>query len=717
LKSNFAFSVLAFFAVGSVCVPNRVSAQTIAYRSTNLASDVNVPGFANQVNTRLQNAWGIAFLSGQSFFITNTENGQVTTHDATGSSTLPASFSVPDPRGNGPNAPIGIVADTNSFFGSRSFVQPFILATQDGNIFLWGPDANGDFPSEATLALDHALSGAVYTGIAILTPDCCAPFLAVANFHTGLVEPYNVTFSPVAPPGSFTDPNLPAGYAPYGMQVIGSQVFVTYAFQDASRQAPIVGAGNGIVSVFDLAGNFVRRFATSGPLNAPWGITQASATFGPFSNDILIGNAGDGTISAFDLVNGAFVGQLKDGDGNMLADSGLHALTFRPDGFGGDRNTLYFTAGINGGQDGLFGAIVAGLVSSTRVSGQFTVADNTARFTATVAADPGNVGVPTGTVAFLDGSVPLGTASLIDGVATLDSTLTSVGTHVITAQFSGDATFLPSSSQTEVQVTGAATTLILAAPANAIPGAAVTLTATVNSGEGTPTGQILFFDGNSGVGAAPLDDSGVAILRVDTLSVGTHSLVASYAGDDKFSASTSAPVTITIANRDFAVAAAPPTATVTAGQSALFNITVTPAGGFTDPVTFSCPALTGITCSFNPPMVTPNGGTATTTLTATTSADVPHFGQTFGLVGSGLFLTSLGLLGALVLHAKKTPGTRSVFLRVAAGAFCMATLALTLASCGGVSASGQTSRGSASIAVTAQSGALSHTTNVSVSVQ
>lgn len=717
LKNSFACSVLVFFAAGALSLPNRASAQTVAYRSTNLASDVDVPGFANQVNMRLQNTWGVAFLPGQPFFITNTGNGQVTTHDATGSSTRPGSFTVPGPAASGSDAPTGIVADANSFFGGRSFVQPFVLATQRGQIFLWGPDANGDLPAEATLALDHEPSGAVYTAVAILTPDCCAAFLAVANFHTGAVEPYTTTLSPLAPPGSFTDPTLPVGYAPYGMQVIDGQLFITYALQDPAKRDPIFGAGNGIVSLFDLAGNFVRRFATGGLLNAPWGITRASPTFGPFSGDILIGNVGDGTINAFDPATGILVGQLQDGDGNVLANQGLHALTFRPDEFGGDRNTLYFTAGINGGQDGLFGAIEAGLMSSTRVSAQFTAADNRARFTATVAADPGNVGIPTGTVVFLDGSVPKGTVPLINGVATLDATLTSTGTHVIAARFSGDAAFLPSSSQTEVQVTGAPTTLILNAPTNDAPGAAIALTAAVTSEGGTPTGQILFFDGNSGLGAAPIDDSGIAILRVDTLAAGVHSLVASYPGDEKFSAGTSAPVTLTIASRDFALGAAPLTATVTAGQSALFNVSVTPAGGFADPVAFSCSALLGITCSFDPIMVTPNGGVAATRLTVTTSADVAHFGQTFGAAGPGLFLASLGLIGTLILQARTTPGTHGAFLRVAASALCAVTLALTLVSCGGLVAKPPINRGVVSIVVTAQSGGLSHTTNVSLTVQ
>jgi uncharacterized protein (TIGR03118 family) len=118
----------------------------------------------------------------------------------------------------------------------------------------------------------------------------------------------------------------------------------------------VVAPGNGIVSVFDQEGNFIRRFASNGPLNAPWGIVQASSNFGAFSDDILIGNFGDGVINAFDPVTGSFVGQLKDRAGKVITNPGLWALVFRADGVG-DPNTLYFTAGSSGEDHGLFGAI------------------------------------------------------------------------------------------------------------------------------------------------------------------------------------------------------------------------------------------------------------------------------------------------------------------------------------------------------------------------
>lgn len=131
--------------------------------------------------------------------------------------------------------------------------------------------------------------------------------LAAADFHNGIIQLFDRSF---APAGTLRDPGLPAGFAPFGMQVIGNQLFVTFAPQDAEKVNPVPGGGNGIVSTFDFSGHFVRRFVTSGPLDDPWGVAQAGAEFGPFANAILVGNTGDGVINAFDFVTGNFLGRL-----------------------------------------------------------------------------------------------------------------------------------------------------------------------------------------------------------------------------------------------------------------------------------------------------------------------------------------------------------------------------------------------------------------------
>jgi len=712
VKHRIAFYFFSFFLFGFLLATANATAQTIGFRQTNLAS--NLPNVANNVTPGLVNPWGIAFLSDQPFFIADNKAGRVTALDGTGLGVVPGSFIVPDAAGTGFDTPTGIVADQNSFFGDPSLIKPFILVTEQGTILTWGPDANGNLPQQATPR--RRIASAVYKGAAILNSLLTAPALAVTDFHGGFIETFLPGFSPVALPGSFTDPNLPAGYAPFGIQVIGSQVFVTYAAQDAAKHGPVVGAGNGIVSIFDMDGNFVRRFATAGALNAPWGVTQATANFGPFSNNILIGNAGDGNINAFDLATGNFVGKLKDGDGHVIAKIALHGLAFRSDGFG-DPNTLYFNSEFSNEQDGLFGAITTGLVSLTRVTAPDILTDASATITATVEAALDNPGTPTGTVTFLNDTNRLGTAPLVNGSAALDAVLSGVGSHRITALYSGDAVFLASSDNIAVQVMALPTILNLVAPANAVPGSAVTLTATINSTGGTPTGEIAFQEGNASLGSAPLDGAGVAALRINTLAAGAHSLTASYSGDGKFGGSMSAAVTITIANADFSLGATPTSAAVIAGQSTQFMLTVTPAGGFANNVTFSCSPITGITCTFNPAMVTPVNGTANTTLTVATSATIPRYGLLMpDLVGSCALLVALALFSFVMRQGGKLRTARASLLTATAAAAIVA-LGLAIGGCGGYGSSTQPNRGTASIRVTAQSGNISHMTTVSVTVQ
>jgi uncharacterized protein (TIGR03118 family) len=619
VKHKIDLYFASLFLFGFLFAADKATAQTISYRQTNLAS--NIQGKANNVTLSLANPWGIAFLSGQSFFIADNKAGRVTSHDATGANVAPGSFIVPNIAGTGFDNPTGIVADQNSSFGGPSLIKPFILVTEQGSIFTWGPNAQGDLPQQATLVRRRA-SG-VFKGVVILDSLLTQPVLAVTDFHEGFIDTFLPGFSQVALPGSFTDPTLPAGYAPFGIQVIGRQVFVTYALQDAAKHDPVVGKGNGIVSIFDMDGNFVRRFATGGALNAPWGITRASANFGPFSNDILIGNVGDGTINAFDPATGDFAGELIDGDGNGITEVGLHALAFRADRFG-DTNTLYFTSELTNEQDGLFGAITTGLVSTTRGSAPDSPANTSVRITATVAAGPGNAGAPTGMVTFLDGANRLGTAPLVNGSAAVDAILTQAGIHNITALYSGDVIFLASTDRISLQVT---------------------------------------------------------------------------------------------ANADFSLGAAPPATIVVAGQSTQFMLTVTPAGGFADNVTFSCAPITGITCAFNPVMVTPANGDARTTLTVTTSATVPRYGLLMaGLIGPGALLVVLALFSLVIRRGGKLRTARAS-LQAATAAATIVALGLAMGGCGGYGSSTQPNRGTASILVTAHSGAVSHTATVMVTVQ
>ena len=324
-------------------------AQTNSYKQTNLSSDT--AGAANHTSPNLVNPWGVAFVPGSPFWIADNNSGHTTLYDKTGA--LSGDFLIPPPLGStNASTPTGIVANTHGGFKVDGFSSMFIFDTEDGTIAGWYPTI-----PEAIIARDFSGLGAVYKGLALVTNNG-ADFLLAANFNSGAVEAYDTNFSPIGLPGTFTDPTLPAGFAAFGIHVIGNnQVVVTYAQQDDAKHDPVHAAGAGYVSLFDTEGNFIRRIASQGTLNAPWGATVAPATFGVFQGALLIGNFGDGTINAFDLNSGNFLGQLQDANGAVIANASLWELVFDPSGQTGDPNTLYITAGLNNEQGGLFAAI------------------------------------------------------------------------------------------------------------------------------------------------------------------------------------------------------------------------------------------------------------------------------------------------------------------------------------------------------------------------
>jgi uncharacterized protein (TIGR03118 family) len=325
------------------------------FEQTNLVSDT--VGTASHIDPLLLNPWGVGLLPGDSFWIADNNRGSAKVFDVSGASERPGTVTVPVPSGSILAAkPAGVVFNpVVEDFLVRGTPAQFVFATEDGTISTWA-SINNNLPTTALLARDDSASGAVYKGLTIVTPECCREYLALADFRGGFIATYDVGFNLLATSGSFKDSNLPVGYAPFNIQQIGTHVFVTYAVQDASGINPATGRGNGLVNVFDLEGNFIRRFVSNGPLNAPWGIVQAGANFGRFSNDILIGNFGDGTINAFDPSTGDFLGVLENSSGKAIVNPGLWALIFRNDGVR-NPDALYFTAGSSAEDHGLFGTI------------------------------------------------------------------------------------------------------------------------------------------------------------------------------------------------------------------------------------------------------------------------------------------------------------------------------------------------------------------------
>jgi uncharacterized protein (TIGR03118 family) len=317
--------------------------QSTAYMQTNLAASVS--GVANHTDSQLTNPWGIAFNPGAPFWTSNNNSGTSTLYDAQGNKqTLVVTIPTASTNPCSPGCPTGIVANNSTNFGGGLF----IFDTEDGLI------ANWTGGNSAAVAVDKSASGAVYKGLELINNGSGA-FLLAANFNSGAVEVFDHNFAAATLAGSFTDPNLPAGFAPHGIRLINNHVWITYAQQNAAKHDAAPGAGSGIVDVFDVDGNFVKRFATSGTLNAPWGMVLTPATFGVFSNDFLIGNFGDGTINAFDAT-GKFLGQVSDTNGRPIVNAKLWDMVFGAGGTG-DPNTLYFTAGGTSPTSGLFASL------------------------------------------------------------------------------------------------------------------------------------------------------------------------------------------------------------------------------------------------------------------------------------------------------------------------------------------------------------------------
>ena len=321
--------------IGIVCVhfvlAAATPAQTNNFKQTNLVSDT--AGMAANTDPKLINPWGIAFVPGNPFWISDNNSGFTTLYDQTGA--LQGSFVVASPAGSAnPSTPTGMVAPSSGFLiqGSASF---FVFDTEDGTISGWTGAAS------SILAVDNsqiptAATGAVYKGLTLIT-NTTGTFLLATNFRSGKVEIYDTTFAPtqVLGAGAFNDPALPTvpagsgspGYAPFGIKTLsfgGTQmVVVTYALQDTPMHDPMNVAGSGVVDIFNADGTMASRLSLDAHLNSPWGVVVPPTGFGPFAGKLLVGNFGDGTINAFDPATGNFIDQLKDANSAVIANASL----------------------------------------------------------------------------------------------------------------------------------------------------------------------------------------------------------------------------------------------------------------------------------------------------------------------------------------------------------------------------------------------------------
>jgi uncharacterized protein (TIGR03118 family) len=391
VRMSFGRNILTQFtivAAGLCLVPAVTQAQH--YKQTNLVS--NIAGLAPVVDPNLRNPWGITRSSGSPWWIGNNNSGTSTLYTGDGN---PASFFPdphPDSNGNGINSPFdnfvmvpppGFAPGTQSaptgvvFNGSKTdflldkgtpagLQAIFIFATEDGTISGWNPGANvakGATPPSvnAVLEVDHSENGgpngAVYKG-ATSAEIHGKKYLYVTNFRSGKVEVYNTNFKRVhLDDDAFDVDHIPFGFAPFNIQNIGGTLFVTYAKQDAARHDPVEGAGLGFVELFTPSGRHIGHLEHGDWFNAPWGVVWTTRDFGEFSNAILVGNFRSGWIAAFNGFTHKFLGFVKNPDDTLVTIDGVWSLTFGNDAAAGPANTLFFTAGINNENDGLFGTI------------------------------------------------------------------------------------------------------------------------------------------------------------------------------------------------------------------------------------------------------------------------------------------------------------------------------------------------------------------------
>jgi len=355
------FSTIAALILGFCTFGVTVSAQTSTnnYNQTNLVADTStVTPAPAHVDANLVNPWGIAFFPGGPFWINDNNSGFSTLYDQTGM--LQGTFTIPPPAGSTAAAtPTGIVANlsqTGFIVGGKPSL--FIFDTEDGTISGWNGGAT------VILAVDNSMggAGAVYKGLAMITNNG-ANFLLATNFRSGKVEVYDSNFKLTNLSGTFTDPNLPAGYAPFGIHVITAnsqtKIYVTYALQDAAKHDPVHAAGDGVVDIFDTNGNMIQTFVMQGDMhtNAPWGVVVPPAGFGAFAGDVLVGNFGDGVLNAY-MPAGTFIDSVKDAGGNVITNLSLWDLVFGGGGAAGDANTLYLTAGGMAEMHGVFASLV-----------------------------------------------------------------------------------------------------------------------------------------------------------------------------------------------------------------------------------------------------------------------------------------------------------------------------------------------------------------------
>ena len=303
---------------------------------------------ADFIDPDLKNPWGIVSSSTGPFWVSDNATGLSSLYNGSG---VKQGLLVTITGGS----PTGTVFNGGPNFQITPAPARFIFASETGKISGW----NSGSQTNTIVKVDNSASGAIYKGLAI-DSSTAGTLLYAANFGNGTIDIFDANFSPVFAVGAFQDPNLPQGVSPFNIQNLGGELYVTYAFKAPGASDETVGAGLGIVDVFNTQGSLIRRLISTGSvLDAPWALAMAPSDFGEFSGDLLVGNFGDGKINAFDPLTGIYKGTLSNAKGDPIVIDGLWGLSFGNGTNAGDTDTLYFTAGISDEAHGLFGSLSA----------------------------------------------------------------------------------------------------------------------------------------------------------------------------------------------------------------------------------------------------------------------------------------------------------------------------------------------------------------------
>jgi len=323
---------------------------TLVVKETDLVADTS--GIAPTTDPNLLNPWGLVpNPTAGAFWVSDNHSGMATVYQPTGGASV-LNVKVPGPAdedGGFTSAPTGQVFNGTAadFNGDK-----FIVDSEDGTISGW-QTAGQPFVRRVDNSADSG-----YKGLALIK-NGTAQELVATNFHKGTVDVFDAQYAPVAAPG-FVDagsPALPGGFAAFNVVSIGTSVYITYAKQDADKADDAKGPGNGYVSVFKTDGTFVKRLVSAGDLNSPWGLAVAPDSWGALAGTLLVGNFGDGSVHAYDLTTGDARGALVDAHGPLVLP-GLWALVVGPKIAAADySSSVYFTAGPNDEDDGIFGKL------------------------------------------------------------------------------------------------------------------------------------------------------------------------------------------------------------------------------------------------------------------------------------------------------------------------------------------------------------------------